>query len=604
LDYSNLFLKRGEKIKNQEITFKSFIPLLFIILTLIFCSGTVSAVKVIYINTTGSDTTGNGTANNPYHTIQKGVDNVDPNGLIKIANGQYSGINNTKITLNKNIKITGQSSSKTIIDGKGTDWLFKIQPGVNVTICNIKLTRGYIEGSGGAIQNQGILSINGCYMENNTANEYGGAIYNYCSFNVNNSGFNFCVLNLNNCNLKGNHAHENGGAISNQCTINTESSSIGNCVLNLNYCTISKNTADHNGGAISNNCAINSKSSSFGNCVLNLNYCTISKNTAGHNGGAISNQCTINMDSACLGACVLNLNDCIFTDNKSGDNGGALSNQGTVNISGSGLGACVLNVSRSVLKDNNTNGNGGAILNLCIVNISDSGVTKESLNVIESTLTFNIAYRDGGAIWNDGTANIHFNRFFGNISHRGKAIHTDTRMIATDNWWGSNYPNFKSLISASLKAKVNYSPWLYLTFTSSPKIISVGSISSLTASFNQHTKGTIITPINPTNGHIPDGTPVIFNTDLGNVGSKSVRKYTVSGLAYAILRGDEGAGIARLQLITDDQKLKNTVVITDTDNTAAVTIGMQKTGSPLTGIILAILMISAGLINSLKKGKL
>lgn len=41
---------------------------------------------------------------------------------------------------------------------------------------------------------------------------------------------------------------------------------------------------------------------------------------------------------------------------------------------------------------------------------------------------------------------------------------------------------------------------------------------------------------NPANGHIPDGTPVLFITTLGQVRSQQITKYTINSVATAILR--------------------------------------------------------------------
>lgn len=574
---------------------------MLIILVLIFCVNTVSATKEIYVNTTGNDTTGTGTAKNPYLTIQKGVDNVDPNGVIRIANGNYSGNNNTQIIIKKNIKIIGQNYTKTIINGNGTSWLFKIQSGVKVTLCNLKIINGYVTGSGGAIQNQGNLTLSNCILINNTSSGDGGAILNYCTLNTNKSRLKYCVLNLNNCILTDNAAGENGGAISNQCTIDAKSKSVGACVINSNKCTFSNNTSGKDGGAISNQCTIDAESKSAGVCVLNLNNCILTDNAAGENGGAISNHSAIIVDGGRLGACVINLNNSIITGNTADKDGGAISNQCVVNINGTGLGACVLNLNKCTLTNNFAGKNGGTILNLCPININNSGSTKAALNVNECIFTGNNAGKNGGAIWNGGTANVHFNRIIGNKAQLGNAIYSVNTMSATDNWWGSNSPDFNSLISAADYVIVNHTPWLYLTFTAYPTIIPAGSSSKLTASFNQHTDGITVTPINPVNGHIPDGTPVIFTTNLGNVGSKFVEKYTFLGIAYAILRGDEGQGIASVSLIAYNQKLNATVIIIPTSAITIKSIGMQTTGTPLAGIVLAVLMVVGGFFNIRKK---
>ena len=171
----NLFIKHkgGETIRKQAITYKYLIPLLLITLTALFCASTVSANE-IYVNTTGNDTTGTGTVNNPYLTIQTGIDNLDDNGTLRLANGQYSGENNTLITIDKNLTIIGESQNETIINGTDTNWIFKISSGVTVTLENLTLTNGHISGTsitgnGGAIENRGNLIVTNCTFTQNKA---------------------------------------------------------------------------------------------------------------------------------------------------------------------------------------------------------------------------------------------------------------------------------------------------------------------------------------------------------------------------------------------------------------------------------------------------
>jgi pectate lyase len=69
---------------------------------------------------------------------------ITPNGIINIADGQYTGTNNTNITINKNITIQGQSETGTIINGTNTNWIFQVQPGTNVVINNLTITNVYL----------------------------------------------------------------------------------------------------------------------------------------------------------------------------------------------------------------------------------------------------------------------------------------------------------------------------------------------------------------------------------------------------------------------------------------------------------------------------
>lgn len=181
------------------------------------------------------------------------------------------------------------------------------------------------------------------------------------------------------------------------------------------------------------------------------------------------------------------------------------------------------------------------------------------------------------------------------------------------NWYGSN-ANPSSKIQTAPGTTVNYTPWLVLTITSSPGNIYTGSTSTIMADFTHDSAGGVH---DPALGHFPDGVGVLFTTDLGNVGSKSTTALTSNGVAIAILRGDEGAGLATLTAGLDNQLPLQTLVnillnrngqsgsSTSTTHVNAAsstnrTTGMQNTGVPIAGLILSILMLFGGIITSKK----
>ena len=498
--------------RKQLITTKTFIPLLLISLALLISLSTVSANE-IYVNTTGNDTSGSGTADNPYLTIQTGINNTEANGTIHIADGQYSGTNNTNITISKNLNIIGQSQENTIINGTNINQMFIITYGTTVTLKNLTLTNGYSTTYGGAIYNQGNLTVTNCTFTNNTA-EIGGAINNY-----------------------------NYGAGSATCTI-TDS-------------TFTNNTANHFGGAINNN-NYNEEDHGDGSANCSVTGSTFTNNTANY-GGAINNY-------------------------------------------NYGAGSATCTVTGSNFQNNTAIRDGGAIFNYNFEGSANCTIT-------ESTFTNNTANR-GGAITNvnagEGSANCtaNFNRFYNNTATtNGNAIcNIHGSVDAKYNWWGSNDGPATGSIYGEL---AEYDPWLVMTYSANPTTIPQGSKSTLTADFRYDSNGSFH---DPSLGHLPDGTPVTFTTNLGNVGSKSVVKYTIDGIATAILRGDEAAGEALTTANLDNQTLNSTVTINaatvnaaTTSKTTGNTVGMQTTGAPIVPLALAILSVLGGLINTRKK---
>jgi uncharacterized protein (DUF2141 family) len=86
----------------------------------------------IYIGPSGNDSSGNGTKNNPYATIQKGINMASSGQTIGVEAGTYSGTGNKALNFNgKNIKLISlKGPIQTIIDCSGT-FLFKLTNGEN-----------------------------------------------------------------------------------------------------------------------------------------------------------------------------------------------------------------------------------------------------------------------------------------------------------------------------------------------------------------------------------------------------------------------------------------------------------------------------------------
>ena len=176
--------------------------MVFIGLCVVLTASSVSATSTVYVNATGGNDANTGTIDSPYQTLYQGINNVDENGTVTIADGTYTGTGNTNITINKNVNITGQSQNGTIINGTDINWIFIITSGVNVTIRNLTFTNG-IAFNGGAILNHGILSISDCTFTENTATNWGGAIF----------GESFNTMSLTDCTFNKNTALHGGGAI-------------------------------------------------------------------------------------------------------------------------------------------------------------------------------------------------------------------------------------------------------------------------------------------------------------------------------------------------------------------------------------------------------
>ena len=162
---------------------------------------------------------------------------------------------------------------------------------------------------GGAIYNDGTLTLISSTVSGNTASHNGGAIYNDGALTLisstvsgnttsHNGGgiYNDGMLTLTNSTVLGNTASHDGGAIYNKGT------------LTLTNSTVSGNTASHDGGGIYNqgtltltNSTISTNTAAtFGGGIANhsgttqteITFCTIYGNTASNGGGGIWNDAT------------------------------------------------------------------------------------------------------------------------------------------------------------------------------------------------------------------------------------------------------------------------------------------------------------------------
>lgn len=342
--------------------------------------------------------------------------------------------------------------------------------------------------------------------------------------------------------------------------------------------TFKNGKLDNSGGAISSDATLTVKDCEF-----------INNQAVNDGGGAIFTHTTLN---------VIN---CVFTNNK-GDAGAAIFNKGgDLTVTGSTF-------SGNQASTDPNNYKGGAIFSYYG---TFQIIGNTFLNNVGSAIKLFNPEETNTEELMDNTNNIpankiNFNRFMGNTpfaiyqvldSEKSSGI-----VDAKYNWWGSNNPDFQKLVSGN----IDYTPWLYMKFNSNSIKVKKGDNVPLIASFNYLYDGKTVTDLDTTLGHIPDGTPVLFTTNLGEVGSKSVTKYTSNGIATATLRATE-SGNALVGAATDSQALSTTIVIAgaatvnnQSTTQAANTIAMQTTGFPMAALLLAILMIAGGIIGSKK----
>jgi CSLREA domain-containing protein len=255
------------------------------------------------------------------------------------------------LDITEGLTITGAGANLTNLDGVGWDRVFDISPGVIVTISGVKIHGGAANNSqedGGAIRNQGLLTLQNVNVSNNTAAGGGGAIFSFgtgSSLTINNSTFDSNMAN----------GPLGGGAIFNGSATTITGS------------TLSNNVTAGNGGAIAN----------LGSSSLTLTESTIKGNhaTSGKGGGVYNTSTATIVRSTISG-------------NLASD-GAGLAN---VNFSVTTSATLLL----STLSGNSATNRGGAIF-------SDIGTTSV---IRESTIALNGAAASGGGIFQQGTLSI------------------------------------------------------------------------------------------------------------------------------------------------------------------------------------------------------
>ena len=385
-------------------------------------------------------------------------------------NSEYDADFKNGIPINRNITIDGNGHT---IDAMNQSRIFNvILNNINVIFKNTVFIKGNHD-NGGAITGKS-TSIN-CTFINNTATDYGGAIYGgsaeYCSFydnEANEGGAIYIAGNnfwIDSCTFVNNYANESGGAIYldtgisdriENCTFKRNKAKTGGA-LSIVYSqnvgvlnsTFADNVAELNGGAINFDFSIYNK---IDNCLFENNSATgnggafvwifsngnitnidFKNNTATGNGGAIFIQ--ISESTSFINN--QQLMNCSFTDNRA-KNGGAIYNNDYYRIFAS---------TDSTLNfiNNTAEENGGAVY--CV----------DSCNFSNSSFVNNSATERGGAIYCNDDCAMYGSEFFNNTAISGSAIYFDGK---------ENYIKDTTFLFNKANSKVfANNEYLTLTFT-------------------------------------------------------------------------------------------------------------------------------------------
>lgn len=211
------------------------------------------------------------------------------------------------------------------------------------------------------------------------------------------------------------------------------------------------------------------------------------------------------------------------------------------------------------LLDSSTNSDSEIYMNN-ISNNQDGIILESSENnqILDNTIKGNNEY--GIYLHDSSLVDIHINRIVGNGLHglgNVEEIHSgwwgtnNYNLNATNNWWGTNTPTNSSTDSSDIyiqNGTVIYDPWIVLNVTVNPVITDDNSTVTADLTHNSHGNDTL------PQGHIPDGIPVNFTTNLGTITSTA---YTRNGKASATFsRGTVTDGVAIVTSTFDGQSVQ------------------------------------------------
>jgi len=191
------------------------------------------ALNTVYVSTSGSDTTGDGSASKPYATIQKGIDEVTAGWTVMVTDGTYTGVGNRNLNFNgKAITVTSHTGPESCIidcESLARGFLFNNAEQNDSILSSITIRNGYTGGEGAGINSSTNCkpTIDSCIIESCRSDSNGGAI-----------------------------ACDRGRLIISGCIIRNNSADDGGAIYCdyadplISECIITSNSADNYGGAI------------------------------------------------------------------------------------------------------------------------------------------------------------------------------------------------------------------------------------------------------------------------------------------------------------------------------------------------------------------
>ena len=191
--------------------------------TYVFGGGcaTINQGPIFYVSASGSDSN-DGSQENPFATIQAGINAASDGDTVLVQPGTYVeniNFNGKNIVVGSLMLTTGDTSyiSSTIIDGNQSGSVVKIENNeLNPIIFGLTIQNGHSDVGGGIFIEAANANISNCLIKNNTSTNNGwlggGGIYHaQTGMNDNSWGQNTGFLNVESCVISHNKAGTSGG---------------------------------------------------------------------------------------------------------------------------------------------------------------------------------------------------------------------------------------------------------------------------------------------------------------------------------------------------------------------------------------------------------
>ncbi len=261
------------------------------------------------------------------------------------CDGPTTVVTEAEIVIDNDVILDGEG--ELTVDGNAGHRVWQVAVGITAELRGVGVTSGASASNGGGIRNDGTLTVTNSTVSGNTAESFGGGIWNNgmlstltitdstVSGNTASSGggiYNDGRLTMTDSTVSGNTVTDFGGGIRNVGTMTVTDSTVsgnrtddaGGGILNdgtltVTNSTVSGNTAEFDGGGILNaaimtvtNSTVSGNTAVFGGGIRNgdtltVTNSTVSGNTADNAGGGILNDDTLTVtntliDGDCSGA--------------------------------------------------------------------------------------------------------------------------------------------------------------------------------------------------------------------------------------------------------------------------------------------------------------